>query len=134
LKRKKNIRSRPHAAVSIAAEALAHALLDFFTAALQQRALALPLSSGETARGATLPRPEDLEPVRTFLAACTEQTFGCRVQSAKLHMAYSQWARAAGQPSLTNKMLSMRLNALGFRSLRSRCIFWVDMRLIKSAE
>jgi hypothetical protein len=98
LKRKRNIRSRPHVGqASVAAEALFHALLDFLAAALQHRTRALPLPPGTPARG-SMASSTELQPVQSFLAAYTEQAFGYRVQSAKLHKAYLQWARAADGP------------------------------------
>ena len=68
--------------------------------------------------------------VERFLAECTVASFGDRVLTAELHMAYADWARSKGLQPLDPTPFSREMIWLGNRKIKSNKNWWRDRILV----
>nr|WP_276588912.1 MULTISPECIES: phage/plasmid primase, P4 family [unclassified Sphingomonas] len=78
-------------------------------------------------RGATADYREESDPMGRFLAACTAEAKGERVQSSKLHALFIAWARAAGEREWTQTGFSKAMLDRGHRKVESHGMRWLDL-------
>ncbi|WP_131194056.1 DNA primase family protein [Lichenihabitans psoromatis] len=85
-------------------------------------------------KAATEAYRSDSDPLGRFLEACTRQALGEKVQSSDFHAVFSAWAKVNGETQWTPKGLGSALIERGFVSRKSSIIYWLDVRLIKTAD
>lgn len=76
----------------------------------------------------------DSDPLGRFLATCTRQEIGGRVQSTELHRVYAAWAKANGEKEWSPQGLGRALRERGFVSKHSNVIWWLDMALTRNVN
>jgi putative DNA primase/helicase len=95
-----------------------------------ERGLVIPGSAAE----ATAEYREDSDPLGRFLAACTEQAIGERVQSAELHRLFCAWAKANGEREWSPTGFGRAMRDRGVASSKDSVVYWLDLRLTRSVD
>lgn len=85
-------------------------------------------------QGATASYREESDPLGRFLASCTSEEKGERVQSSKLYALFIAWARAAGEREWTQTGFSKAMADRGHRKVESHGMRWVDLRMTKTPD
>ncbi len=91
------------------------------------------LQEPASVRGATADYREESDPLGRFLALCTAETKGERVQSSKLYALFIAWARASGEREWTQTGFSKAMLDRGHRKVESHGMRWVDLSMTKDA-
>lgn len=86
----------------------------------------------ETVSVATADYREDSDPLGRFLATCVLVEQGSRVQASAMHRLFNAWAKVSGANEWSPKGLASALKERGFQSKQSNCMFWLDLRLVRS--
>lgn len=92
------------------------------------------LSEPEDVTKATADYRSSSDPLGRFLATCVEASKDSRVQSSVLHQVYEAWCKSSGETAWRNKGLSMAMEERGFVKKQSDVMWWLDIKLIKSAS
>lgn len=92
------------------------------------------LKEPASVRGATADYREESDPLGRFLALCTAEAKGERVQSSKLYALFIAWARASGEREWTQTGFSKAMLDRGHRKVESHGMRWVDMSMIKNVD
>ena len=92
------------------------------------------LQEPASVRGATADYREESDPLGRFLALCTAEAKGERVQSSKLYALFLAWARAAGEREWTQVGFSKAMADRGHRRINSHGIRWLDLTTTKEAD
>lgn len=74
------------------------------------------------------------DPLNRFLAECVEKSIGDRVQSSLLHRIYEAWSGSKGAERWSNRRLSQAMEERGYRLRKSNQCWWLDIKLIRSAD
>ena len=83
-------------------------------------------------RGATADYREESDPMGRFLASCTAEAKGERVQSSKLYALFIAWARAAGEREWTQTGFSKAMADRGHRKVESHGMRWLDLAMTRA--
>ena len=73
------------------------------------------------------------DPLGRFLTACVTPEDGGRVQSSELHRLFLAWAKANGERDWSSTGFGRAMREKGYRSVNSHVIWWLDIRMVKSA-
>lgn len=92
------------------------------------------LQAPASVQGATADYREASDPLGRFLASCTAEEKGERVQSSKLYALFIAWARAAGEREWTQTGFSKAMADRGHRKVESHGMRWVDLRMTKTVD
>jgi len=90
--------------------------------------LAIPASI----RQATADYRDDSDPLGRFLASCTRQELGARVQSSQMHEVFVAWARANGEKPWSMKGFGAAMKDKGIAQIKSVNNYWLDIALTKT--
>lgn len=74
------------------------------------------------------------DPLGRFLETCVETAPNHRVQSSVLHQVYAAWCASSGETAWKNRGFSMALDERGYRRKQSDVVWWLDIKLKKSAD
>lgn len=91
------------------------------------------LQEPASVRGATADYREESDPLGRFLALCTAEAKGERVQSSKLYALFIAWARASGEREWTQTGFSKAMLDRGHSKVESHGMRWVDLSMTKDA-
>lgn len=69
-----------------------------------------------------------------FLAECTVDSPGDRVQATTLRQAHEAWARSRGQQPLTLRPFAREMKRIQRRNIKSSNHWWVDLKLVGHAD
>lgn len=92
------------------------------------------LCAPASVQGATADYRQESDPLGRFLASCTAEAKGERVQSSKLYALFIAWARAAGEREWTQTGFSKAMADRGHRKVESHGMRWVDLTMTKSVD
>lgn len=92
------------------------------------------LEAPASVRGATADYRQESDPLGRFLALCTAEEKGERVQSSKLYALFLAWARAAGEREWTQTGFSKAMADRGHRKVESHGMRWVDLKMVKTPD
>lgn len=74
------------------------------------------------------------DPLGRFLATCVEASKDSRIQSSVLHQVYEAWCKSSGESAWKNRGFSMAMDERGYVRKQSDVVWWLDIKLIKSAS
>jgi putative DNA primase/helicase len=88
----------------------------------------------ESVLRATTAYRSESDPCGRFLALCTRQAPGKRVQSSDMHRLFCAWAKAAGEKEWSAKGLSSALTERGYVKHHSDVMWWLDTELVRAVN
>lgn len=74
------------------------------------------------------------ELLHRFLKDCTVKSPGARVQSAELYRAFEAWCKSRSESACSHKAFTMSMDVAGFQRKASNQIWFLDIRLTRSAS
>lgn len=90
------------------------------------------LTEPEAVTVATADYRDESDPLARFLAMCTRNAPGAKVQSSELYDLFCAWCRAAGEKEWSTKGFSKAMLDKGIRKKQTNGIFWLDIEMTRA--